>query len=223
MNFYRSQKSTEKTKRFGRIAFVFSALSRGNYSVRFMSVGILLAGIFLTPDQQGQRLMKQGAYQQAAEAFEDPMRVGSAWYRAGEFKKAEAAFRQVVTPEADYNRGNCFIFMGQYKEAVKSFDRALEAEPEWKAAQTNREIARIRAQALDFKGGDMGDQKIGADEIKFDAEKKSEGQETEQDEGQPLSEVDMQALWLRRVQTNPSDFLKTKFAYQSAVKEGDRE
>ncbi|HIE98204.1 MAG: hypothetical protein ABGZ53_25045 [Fuerstiella sp.] len=35
--------------------------------------------------------------------------------------------------------------------------------------------------------------------------------------GQPLSDSAMQALWLRRVQTKPADFLKAKFAYQLAT------
>ena len=62
----------------------------------------------------------------------------------------------------------------------------------------------------------MGDQKIGADEIKFDNKKKSEGQDTETQGDQPLSDSAMQALWLRRVQTKPAEFLKAKFAFQLA-------
>jgi Ca-activated chloride channel family protein len=30
----------------------------------------------------------------------------------------------------------------------------------------------------------------------------------------------MQAMWLRRVQTRPADFLRAKFAYQHAMKSG---
>ena len=36
---------------------------------------------------------------------------------------------------------------------------------------------------------------------------------------QPLSDSEMQALWLRRVQTKPADFLKAKFAYQLSARE----
>jgi Ca-activated chloride channel family protein len=63
----------------------------------------------------------------------------------------------------------------------------------------------------------MGDQKLGADDITFDKGQNRDGQETEA-EGEPqLSDAEMQALWLRRVQTKPADFLKAKFAYQLAT------
>jgi Ca-activated chloride channel family protein len=32
----------------------------------------------------------------------------------------------------------------------------------------------------------------------------------------PASDADLQATWLRRLQTTPGDFLKAKFAYQAA-------
>jgi Ca-activated chloride channel family protein len=60
----------------------------------------------------------------------------------------------------------------------------------------------------------MGDQKIGADDVVFDKNKKPGGQDTQTDGEQPLSNSAMQALWLRRVQTKPADFLRSKFAYQ---------
>ena len=63
----------------------------------------------------------------------------------------------------------------------------------------------------------MGDQKLGADEITFDKSNNAEGQETEMTGKQPLSDAQMQAMWLRRVQTKPAEFLKSKFAYQFAT------
>lgn len=190
-------------------------------TVRFMSFGALLIGLFLTPDQQGQRWMEKGGYAKAAAVFEDPMRRGTAWYKAGEFKKAEAEFRKLDTPEGHYNRGNALVFMGKYEDAVKSFDRALELKPEWEAAQVNRGIAAARAKMLEGKGDDLGDQQIGADEIVFDKKKNEGGQETELDGGDDLSQDQMQSLWLRRVQTRPADFLKAKFAYQTAMQEDE--
>ena len=194
-----------------------------NHSARFLSASVWLVGLFLTADQQGQRLMERGEYTQAAEVLEDSMRAGAAWYRAGEFKKAEEMFRQVATPEADYNRGNCFIFLGQYDDAIKNFDRALEARPDWEAAQTNREIARIRGEAVKQEGGDLGDQKLGADKMVFDKQKNNKGQDTTIQKGQEVSHQDMQALWLRRVQTDPADFLQAKFSYQQAMQKESNE
>lgn len=184
---------------------------------RFLSTGALVVGLFLTADQQGQRLMDQGKYTEAADVFEDPMRKGVALYRAGEFKKAEMEFRQLDTPEAHYNRGNCLVFLGLYEEASKSYGRALELRPEWEEAKSNRTIAEHRAKMLERTGGDMGDQKIGADEIQFDKPNDNKGQETVVEDPKEMQQQDIQALWLRRVQTNPADFLKSKFAYQQAM------
>jgi Ca-activated chloride channel family protein len=177
------------------------------------------SGLWFTPDQQGQRLMNRGEFQAAAKTFRDPMRQGVAWFRAGEFEKAEQAFARLGTPDAEFNRGNCLIMRGKYEESVERFDRALELNPEFEDARVNREIAIARAKRVEQTGGEMGDQKIGADDIVFDKNKKSGGQDTESEGSQPLSNAEMQALWLRRVQTKPADFLKAKFAFQLSAQE----
>ena len=64
----------------------------------------------------------------------------------------------------------------------------------------------------------MGDQEIGADKIVFDKDKSNEGQETELEGAKALTDPEIQALWLRRVQTRPADFLRAKFAWQQALR-----
>jgi Ca-activated chloride channel family protein len=177
------------------------------------------SSLWFTPDQQGQRLMNRGEFQAAAETFRDPMRQGVAWFRAGEFEKAEQAFARVATADAEFNRGNCLIMRGKYEDAIPRFDRALELDPELEDARINRDIAIARAKLVERKGGDMGQQEIGADEIVFDKNKESGGQDTETEGSEPLSDSEMKALWLRRVQTKPADFLKAKFAYQLSAGE----
>lgn len=175
---------------------------------------ITWSGLWFTPDQQGQRLMDCGEFAPAAETFREPMRIGVAWFRAGEFEKAEQAFARVGSPESEYNRGNCLMMLGKYEAAVKRFDVALAERPEWNDAIVNRDIAAARAKMLEAKGGDMGDQKIGADEIRFDKNKPAGGEDTQVSSEQVISDSTMQALWLRRVQTKPAEFLKAKFAFQ---------
>ena len=46
---------------------------------------ITWAGLWFTPDQQGQRYFDRGEYAEAAQAFHDPLWQGAAWYRAGEY------------------------------------------------------------------------------------------------------------------------------------------
>ncbi len=178
------------------------------------------AGFWFTPDQQGSRLFDRREYAEAAHAFHDPMWQGTAWYRAGDFKQAAAAFSRRESPEAYFNKGNALLMSGNYEAAITAYDRALERRPDWKAAIENRELADARAKLTEAEGGDMGDQKIGADEIVFDQGKENpEGQDTEVAGGESVTEEAMQALWLRRVSTKPADFLKAKFAYQFQFRE----
>jgi len=171
-----------------------------------------------TPEQQGDRLMREKAYSEAAKRYRDSMRIGTALYRAGEFEAAEQVFGRVATPEAHFNRGNALVMRGKYKEAVEAYDIALGKRPGWPEAETNRRIARIRAESLEMKGGDMTGGQLEADEIVFTegGKNRQEGQMETTEGGKEMSDQEIQALWLRRIQTKPEDFLRVKFAYQLA-------
>lgn len=178
---------------------------------------ITWAGLWFTPDQQGRRHFERGEFAQAAKAFREPMWQGAAWHRAGEYEKAAQAFARRDTAEAFFNQGDAWLMRGKYETAITCYDRALEKRPGWKEASENRALAAARQKRVEAPGGDMGDQKEGADGIVFDKNAKNEGQETEIAGGKALSDQEMQALWLRRVQTRPADFLRAKFAYQQAA------
>jgi Ca-activated chloride channel family protein len=179
------------------------------------------AGLLLTPDQQGRWLFQHERYDDAADTFRDPFWQATAWYRAGEFKKAAAIFMGFDTAEGAYNQGNAMAMQGKYKEAVSRYERALELKPEWEDAQVNLTIARQKAKALEQKGGEGTGGKLGADEIRFSDEKaddRSGGEETVEG-AVKLSDAEMRTMWLRRVQTRPADFLRAKFAYQQAYRD----
>lgn len=178
------------------------------------------ADLWLTPDQQGQRLMQQAQYAEAAAAFGDVFHSGVAHYRAGAFEAASAAFAQLDTDTAHFNRGNSLVLSGKYQEAVEAYERALELQPAWPAAVQNREIARIRAERLKAEGGKGTGGQLGADDVVFGEKgqnKPGESQTVALNDTQAVSDEQMRALWLRRVQTQPADFLRAKFAYQRSV------
>ena len=180
---------------------------------------ISLAALWLTPDQQGQRFFRQGQFKQAAEAFRDPQWKGAAWFRAGEFEKAVQEFSRSPTAEARYNEGNAWVMLGKYEQAIASYDRAFKQRPDWNEARENRDLAAARAKLIQQTGGDLGDQRLGADEIVFDKNKQPGGQDTEVAGEQAMSAASIQAIWLRQVQTKPADFLKAKFAYQQQLQQ----
>jgi Ca-activated chloride channel family protein len=180
--------------------------------------------LWLTPEQQAQKLMEAGHYAEAAELFPDSFRKGIALFRAGEFEAAGIAFSGVTFAESHFNRGNALIFQGKYEDAMKAFDQALLQRPDWKEAKENREIARLRAERLKQEGGEGTGGKLEADDYVFnEGGDKKAGQEQDEvvqmDGGEKLSDEELRALWLRRVQTNPGDFLRSKFAYQLQQRE----
>jgi len=174
--------------------------------------------LWLTPDQQGQRLFEQGRYLEAAEVFELPEHRGAAYFRGGDFERAASIFGRLRSPDAAYNRGNSLLFLGRYDEAIESYDNALKARPGWLEAEENRGIALARqarlAPAEDDAGGTGG--QLEADEIVFDDSGRVDkaGTETVTEGGQPMSDDEMRAAWLRRVDNDPAQFLRTRFSYQ---------
>jgi Ca-activated chloride channel family protein len=199
------------------VPLVFVLLSFGASPARSFE----FIDLFLTRDQQAQRLEREGHYAMAAERYEDPFRQGIAWYRAKEFEKAAQAFAHVPTAAAAFNRGNALLLRGQYDPAVTSFTRALELRPGWQEAEENRALAMARKAALappdDDAGGTGGALK--PDEVVIGDGRR--GGTTTQDvdamAGKPGSDADMRSLWLRQVETKPADFLRAKFAYQRAA------
>ena len=178
----------------------------------------LPADWWMTKDQQGEKLMAAEKFGEAAETFEDPMRQGVAYFRDANFESAARAFGRVDNAQASFNRGDSLIMLGKYEEAIASFDRALQFEPDWSEAQENRNLAVAR---LAFVNPDINDAggtggQLEADEIVFDdrAKNSAETQEVEVGSGEQMSDEGLRELWLQRVQTSPGDFLRVKFSYQ---------
>jgi Ca-activated chloride channel family protein len=173
---------------------------------------------WLTADQQGQQMLDQQRFDEAAEVFEDPFRKGVAYYRAGEFEKAASAFGRVASADAFYNPANALLFLGRYEEAIAGYDQALRTRPGWRQAEENRRLAGARLAALappeDDAGGTGG--QLEADEIVFDETGRVNQGGTEVDTagGDALTDEEMRKVWLRRVDNRPAEFLRARFAYQ---------
>jgi Ca-activated chloride channel family protein len=180
--------------------------------------------LWFTPDQQGQRLMNEGEYQQAAGKFTTPESIGAALFLAGDFESAASVFGRSASAEAHYNRGNANIMLGNYDAAIDAYQSALSKRPDWPEAEQNLQVATLRKQAMarpdDDHGGTGG--MLEADEFVFDlkaGENKSSGEQVIDAADQQLSEDAMRAMWLRKVETRPADFLAARFGYQLATRE----
>jgi Ca-activated chloride channel family protein len=184
------------------------------------------ADLWFTPDQQGQRFMARGEYKKAAEKFKAPERIGTALFMAGEFESAASVLGRSSSAEATYNRGNALVMLGKYEGAIEAYQTALSKRPGWQEAEQNLQIAILRKQALappeDDYGGTGG--QLEADEIVFDDTgrvNKSSSEQVIDAADQQMSEDAMRAMWLRKVETRPADFLAVRFNYQLAKKENN--
>ena len=171
-----------------------------------------------TADQIGYRLFTQEQYEEAAEGFVDSQWTAAALYRSGEFKQAAALFSGYDTAAGAFNHGNSLVMLGNYEEAIQRYQRALVLKPGWEAAENNLEIARLRAERVKKEGGEMTGGQLEADDYTFSDNKSSPSDtETVVEQEKDFSDKEIRAIWLRSVQTEPADFLRSKFAYQQSM------
>ncbi|MCD5992604.1 VWA domain-containing protein [Pseudomonas sp. CDFA 602] len=98
--------------------------------------------LWLRPDQQGQRLLEQRRPAEAAQRFENPQWKGVAFYEAGDYATAAQRFAEGNTAADHYNRGNALARSGELEAALDAYEQALERQPVFPAAQSNRTLVQ---------------------------------------------------------------------------------
>jgi Ca-activated chloride channel family protein len=173
---------------------------------------------WLTPNQRGQLLMRQKHFDEASKAFGDPWLSGAAHYRNGDFELAAKSFVRVAGPAGAFDQANAWLMHGDYAKAIHWYDRALQMQPNWTIALENKSIAIARQKRLNSDSAAEQQESAEAyepDAVKFDGKGDDEQSKPIDLASQNLSDEQLRATWLRRVQTTPADFLRFKFAYQA--------
>ncbi|WP_028239316.1 VWA domain-containing protein [Stutzerimonas azotifigens] len=96
--------------------------------------------LWLRPDQQGQRLLRQQRPEEAAQRFADPLWRGLARYLAGDYQGAAEDFARGQGAIDHYNRGNALARSGALDEALEAYDLALDLDPGLDQARHNRAL-----------------------------------------------------------------------------------
>ena len=172
-----------------------------------------------TPNQRGDALVRAGKFGEAAKVCVDPRSIGAAQYRNGDFEAAAKTFARVPGADGAYNQGNAWLMHGKYDAAVASYDRALGFRPGWKEAEENKALTLARKAKIEASGKDRDQEQTTEekpDDVVFEQKGEQQKGTTVELSGGKMSDEELRALWLRRVQTTPGDFLKAKFAYQAA-------
>jgi Ca-activated chloride channel family protein len=180
--------------------------------------GHSMLSLWLTPDQQGRYYFEKSDYKAAAERFQDPLWKGIAYYRGKNFEAAIEQFARVDTPEGYFNLGDAYAHSVRLDQALASYEEVLRRKPDDTAARENRDLVRSLIQKKKEKEKEEeppegGEPNYNPDEIKFD-EKGKKGKKGEINQAD-LSAEQIQEVWMRRLQTTPSDFLRLKFAAQA--------
>jgi Ca-activated chloride channel family protein len=172
-----------------------------------------------TPDRRGDALLRDGKFSEAAKTYSDPWRIGVAQYRNGDFEAAATSFARVPGATGAFDQGNAWLMHGEYAAAISSYDRALGFRPGWKEAEDNKALAVARQAMIDDSEKDRDQEQGDTDPPDGEVSDEKGGNNKSQPVDLAASEVsdeELRASWLRRVQTTPGDFLKAKFAYQAA-------
>ncbi len=178
--------------------------------------------LWLTPDQQARRVYEGLEFQQAYERFEDPAWRGVAAYDSGLYEESAAAFGRIPTAEGFYNRGNAFMKARDYGKAIVAYGQAVAEAPGWVEARENFELATYTLEYIERvrEQSDTGDEsELGADDYVFD-NTKDRGLEVEITQ-QSTIELESAEKWMRGVDTETSEFLRTRFLLE-ATREGAR-
>ena len=96
--------------------------------------------LWLTPDQQGARLMARRQPEAAAERFRRPDWRAAALAAAGRHEAAARLWQTLEGTEARYNQGNALARAGRFHEAITAYAAALALDPGHVDAATNKAL-----------------------------------------------------------------------------------
>jgi Ca-activated chloride channel family protein len=97
---------------------------------------------FKSSNQQGYESWQQQDYKAANNKLESPQWKGSSYYRLQEFTKAEKQFELDKSPTGRFNQANSLAKQGQFADAQKQLEKALQLNPSFKQAEKNLQIIK---------------------------------------------------------------------------------
>lgn len=216
----------KRVLRIGVLLVVMACVAAGMVYFSGSGDGYSMINLWLTPDQQGRYYFEKEEYKVAAERFQEPLWKGIAYYRSKNFEAASEQFARVDTSEGYFNLGNAYAHLGRLEQAVASYQEVLRRKPDDQAAKENRDlvqslIQKKKAKKKEEEPPEGQDPTYNPDEMKFD-EKGKKGKKGEIGQAE-LSADQIQQVWMRRLQTTPSEFLRLKFAAQVEEPKGSRQ
>jgi Ca-activated chloride channel family protein len=110
---------------------------------------------------------------------------------------------------------------GKYRDAVRAYELAVDGAPEWTEAADNLALANYTVEYIEQarEESSTGDQPdLSADAVEFDNEE-NRGRDTEISRDSMLGQ-DSAEKWMRAVNTDTSDFLRSRFLLEASREAG---
>ncbi len=168
------------------IAFVFNSCSNKDQQ---KANGFNFSDLWYTQEYQAQKMYDAGNYLDAAIAFEDPLRKGAAYFKAGDFISAKTAFEKDTSTVGLYNLGLTYAKLGMLDKSQEVFEKVLQREPNNKNAADNLEhiiAANEELKKLNPEEANLNDEEKNA------KNKENKSQEDLSGGGQEAKKKDMQ-------------------------------
>ncbi|EIK4762045.1 VWA domain-containing protein [Vibrio parahaemolyticus] len=191
--------------------------------------------LWLTPDQQGQRLFNQQAYLEAAKHFVDPLRKGTAYYYASEFELAHSAFLEMQNDPSeevrDYGLYNAASALARQREYLAARDLLKSLASKTTLGESLRPdvehnlkvIAGIVDEINQMSESQAGTEQEASTEL-GDNPQTAEGADEQTSAELMIKETlsaddilgsqELADKWLKRVEADPKYFLRAKFQIQ---------
>ncbi|MFA0311411.1 transporter [Vibrio splendidus] len=205
--------------------FVASVFYSAVYSPNLYAAEFSLADIWLTKDQQGALYYREQDYQQAAQIFDNEYWKATAYYQAGEYEVAQQFYMRSDTLQSQLGAAASLVNLKEFVAARSLYRDILEQFPEQQEARHNLKIVEdVIAYIDNFTEGQSKSSERQVSRENGDKPKRSEGVEQQVEQDQVIQEVlsaedilnDPRAndKWMKRVQSDLSNFITTKFALQ---------
>ncbi|MCK8044055.1 VWA domain-containing protein [Shewanella sp. 1CM18E] len=150
--------------------------------------------LWQTQDQQAMQAYKTEDYEAAANQFDELQWQASALYKAGKYAEALTAFEQDNSAKGLYNQGNALMQQGQYQQAQKRYEAALEQTADFPQAQTNLDLAKkLQQQQEQNSGQNQDSEQQNKPDGPQDQQSQSDQSKNEQSQGDQSQDSQSQA------------------------------
>ncbi|HFD13220.1 MAG TPA: VWA domain-containing protein [Crenotrichaceae bacterium] len=148
--------------------------------------------LWMNANQRGESDFAKNQYQQAVEHFDSPQWKAASHYRAGQYDKAAEILKHLPeNSENMYNLGNAQAQQKQLKQALKSYDKALQLDPDNKDAQYNKKLVEDALKQQQQQQQDKKDQQNQSEE-QSDADNQQQQQSDSKDQQDNQQQSDKQ-------------------------------